>query len=348
MPVRKNAKTNKWDIEVCVNGKRIHRRGFPTKAEASRAEAQLSLDKPKNRMKVVALVDDFLTYKEPRVRESTYYLYRKYNDWFVIPYFEDTYVDKLTYADAEKFADYIRDKGYSANYRTHVLGFVKNALNYGVKFKGLDSNPFSLIERPRAQKKKTIHTWSPEEFSRFYEALTVPRTRAMFLTMYWTGIRKGEARGLQWTDLDLENAVMHVTKQYARLGGLTAPKTESGERDIDLPLSLVRELKNFKEYVSSHEGFKEDWFVFGDMEPISLNSIDWSWRKGIERSGVPKINIHDLRHSHASWLFANGFDTAYISQRMGHSSIATTLQVYTHLMNDVAERERERIRQYDV
>ena len=83
--------------------------------------------------------------------------------------------------------------------------------------------------------------------------------------------------------------------------------------------------------------------MFGDLEPIGLNTIAWHWNKGIKESGVTPIRLHDLRHSHASWLFAHKFDTAYISRRLGHSSIAITLQIYTHLMDDVRQREVKRL-----
>ena len=165
----------------------------------------------------------------------------------------------------------------------------------------------------------------------------------MFLVMYWTGIRKGEMRGLQWTDVSWSDHTLNITKQFSRYGGIVPPKTDSAERTIDLPPLVYNALRKWYSEQTGIEGFEDTWFVFGDKEPIGLNTIDWHWKKGIRDAGVSAIRIHDLRHSHASWLFANGFDTSYISHRLGHSSIAITMQVYTHLMNDVAVKERDKL-----
>lgn len=343
MPVYKDTQRGTWFVSIYINGAKVTRRGFATRKDAQREEARLRMDKPTVRIKVVTLIDDYILYKKGRVKESTHHTYTDYVTNFIVPYFGEKYVSNIGYKEAEKFMDYLRDKGYSAHYCNNVFGFVRSAWKYGMRYHGIESNPFTLVERPKTGKKEEMKTWSPEEFLRFYKALTSKKARNMFLLMYWTGMRKGEMRGLQWKDVSWSDRTVSITKQYSRYGGLTPPKTDSAARKIDIPPLVYNELNAWYSVCQGIEGFADDWFVFGDKEPIGLNTIDWHWHKGIRDSGVPAIRIHDLRHSHASWLFANKFDTAYISHRLGHSSIAITMQVYTHLMNDVAQRERARL-----
>lgn len=343
MPIYKDKSRGTWYVSVHVNGTRILRRGFRTKAEAQQEEAKLLIEKPHSRIKVITLIEDYIEYKTGRVKESTLHTYKDYVPLFIQPFFGDKYIDKIGYKEAEQFMDYMREQGYSANYCNNVFGFVRSAWKYGMRYHELESNPFSLVERPRSVKKAEMKTWTSEEFSCFYKALTSRRAKIMFLLMYWTGIRRGEMRGLLWTDYDRTEHTLSITKQYSRYGGMTEPKTDSGVRTIDLPVTVCRELDDYYAWVSTHEGFSDEWYMFGDKEPIGLNTIAWHLKRGIELSGVTPIRLHDFRHSHASWLFANKFDTAYISHRLGHSSIAITMQVYTHLMNDVAVREREKI-----
>jgi integrase len=343
MPVYKDKPRGTWYVSVYVNGKKTTRRGFRTKAEAQREEALLTVGKAHVRMKVITLTDEYLEHKKKRLKESTLHTYTDYKNLFICPMLGDRYVTDIKYKDAEEFLEKISDQGYSANYCNHVFGFAKSVWKFGQRYHGLEANPFALVERPRSVKKAEMKTWTPEEFSRFYKALSSRRAQIMFLVMFWTGIRRGEMRGLQWTDYDRTERTIKITKQFSRYGGITEPKTDSGKRVIDIPSAVCKELDAYYEWVSGHEGFSETWYMFGDKEPIGLNTIAWHLKKGIELSGVTPIRLHDFRHSHASWLFANRFDTAYISARLGHSSIAITLSIYTHLMDDVRQRERKKL-----
>ena len=188
-------------------------------------------------------------------------------------------------------------------------------------------NHCSVLKRFKVYK-KTFDIWSPEEYFKFEEGLKpefedcVPFFRALF----FTGMRKGEARALTVDDFDDIDGTLTINKSMRKYkSSLKAPKTPSGNRKIKLDPVTLELLKPLK----SHE----KW-LFGDYKPISRDRVDRAFKYGIEQSGVKKIRIHDLRHSHASFLIMNGGNIVAVSKRLGHSSINMTLNTYAHLLAD--------------
>lgn len=189
-----------------------------------------------------------------------------------------------------------------------------------------------VMKRFKQDTKKEMEIWSPSEFERFEKSLVgiyddcVP----FFHTLYYTGMRKGEARALLVQDLDVDNATITITKSMRKYkSSLKAPKTPSGNRKIKIDshtLEMLRPLAN-----------NEKW-LFGDFRPISRDRVDRAFRYGIEKSGVKKIRIHDLRHSHASLLIGKGANIVAVSKRLGHKSVNVTLNTYSHLIED-AEKQ---------
>ena len=180
--------------------------------------------------------------------------------------------------------------------------------------------------------KKEFEIWTPEEYFRFEKALktTYPDCVPFFRALFFTGMRKGEARALLTSDLDIKNGYIRITKSMRKYkSSLKTPKTPSGNRKIKLDPDTLEILKPLKTH--------EKW-LFGDYKPISRDRVDRAFKQGIMDSGVKKIRIHDLRHSHASFLIANHANIVAVSKRLGHSSINMTLNTYAHLMEN-AENE---------
>lgn len=176
--------------------------------------------------------------------------------------------------------------------------------------------------------KKEFQIWTPEEYFRFEEALrpTYDDCVPFFRCLFFTGMRKGEARALTIDDLDIENGYIIINKSMRKYkSSLKTPKTPSGVRKVKLDINTLAILKPLK----SHE----KW-LFGDYKPISRDRVDRAFKYGIENSGVKKIRIHDLRHSHASFLIHNNANIVAVSKRLGHSSVNMTLNTYAHLFED--------------
>ena len=170
--------------------------------------------------------------------------------------------------------------------------------------------------------------WMQEEFNVFLETVSdKPETRKAFLLLYWTGMRIGELLALTYNDINLEEKTISINKSYQRLKGkdmITQPKTPKSIRVITMPDFLAEE---FREYCSHLYGImkKERLFRFTKSHMEHCMAI------GIERSGVKRIRLHDLRHSHASMLVDMGVAPLEIAERLGHEKVETTLNTYSHL-----------------
>jgi len=155
------------------------------------------------------------------------------------------------------------------------------------------------------------------------------------------GLRLGEILGLQWRDLDLEAATLHVRHSLDR-GELQEPKSDHSIRDVDIPASLV---KTLREYRLAFPGPKKATnFVFANAEsgPLDPNNPRWRpldpdnlrkriWYPFLVRAELPKIRLHDLRHTYASMLIARGESVIVVRDLLGHSSAQVTLDIYSHL-----------------
>ena len=173
--------------------------------------------------------------------------------------------------------------------------------------------------------------WTQEEFTKFENALIDKRQSYLaFKMLYWTGMRLGELLALTIGDIDFERNMINITKSYQRIRKkdiITAPKTPNSKRTISVPEFLIADLED---YISSmYKPQKEDR-VF----EITKYFLEHEMQRGIKKSGVKRIRIHDLRHSHASHLIHIGVPILEVSRRLGHQSPNITLGVYGHLYPD--------------
>lgn len=170
--------------------------------------------------------------------------------------------------------------------------------------------------------------WTKQEFKQFFPSMDKkPEARMAFMLLYWTGMRIGELLALTYEDIDFEKRIISISKSYQRLDGkdvITPPKTPKSNRKITIPPFLAEELK---EYCSHLYGIMSNERMFRFTKSYMEHEIV----RGIKETGVKRIRIHDLRHSHASLLVELGFQPLAIAERLGHEKIETTLNTYSHL-----------------
>lgn len=148
-----------------------------------------------------------------------------------------------------------------------------------------------------------------------------------FMTLYWTGMRIGELLALTPKDIDLEKRTISISKSYQRIDRrdvITPPKTPKSKRVISIPEFLAIDLQD---YIGSIYGIEENDRLF----PVTKYFLEHEMQRGIKASGVKRIRLHDLRHSHASLLIEMGFTPLAIAERLGHERIETTMNTYAHL-----------------
>lgn len=192
-------------------------------------------------------------------------------------------------------------------------------------------------------KAEEMEIWTKEEFQKFVDCLMDKRVSWLsFQILFWTGIRIGELLALTFGDIDLDEKIISINKSYQRLKGndvITPPKTAKSNRRVTIPRFLAEDIQDYKE--SLYNPQPEDRVI-----PVAKTFLEKEMQRGMKLSGVKRIHIHSLRHSHASLLIEMGFSPKEIAQRLGHENIETTLNTYSHLYPDKQERLAERLDQF--
>jgi integrase len=197
-------------------------------------------------------------------------------------------------------------------------------------------------------------TWTAVELRAFLASVAEDRLRAAWVLIIATGMRRGELLGLRWSDLDLDDARAAVRRSLVSVRNelsFTEPKTKRGRRSIALDSRTVDELRAHRVRQAQERlalGLGSDGpegLVFTDAlgDPIKPDTFSQFFERRVRQLGLPKIRLHDLRHSHASMALAAGVNPKVVSERLGHASVAFTLDTYSHAIPALEEEAAERI-----
>lgn len=197
--------------------------------------------------------------------------------------------------------------------KTHILPYFGN-------------KPINEIKAADVRRWQTHLMNSPKHS--FRDAIAdKPLSHLCFQVLYWTGMREGELLALTAADIDLEKKLIDINKTYQRLHGedvVTTPKTKKSKRKVPIPDFLCQELES---YIGSRYMMKPDDRLF----PVTKSYLSHEMDRGCKISGVKRIRVHDIRHSHASLLINQGCDALVLADRLGHEKVSTTLNTYSHL-----------------
>ena len=343
MPVYYNEGKKTWKYrtyadDVYGNRKQFEKSGFKTKREALKAERELKDDGCLEcNMTFDQLCNEYLDFKKVKLKEQSY---RKINSNFknhILPYFRNYKVKDINVSTYLKWQKIIEQKGFKHKFNTGLHGSVVSILNYAVNFHGLKMNIASKVGnfKCKTDLKRNVDFWTFEEFQKFIGVVTENIYKIFFETLYYTGLRQGECLSLTWKDfkdgyLDIYKTISKEQKDGEYI--INTPKTSKSIRKIKLDKYLISTLNKLKDECKSMVGFCEEWYIFGCLKPLAPTTIGRKKDKYCEVAGVKKIRIHDFRHSHVSLLLSQGVPITVISQRLGHSDIATTLNIYSHLI----------------
>lgn len=337
MKAEKDKKTGKWLIQYRYTdwqGKRRKstKRGFATKREAEEwLRNFLITQKADFDMKFEDFWKMYCADMETRLREHTMRTKKYIVELKILSYFGNKRVNDITAADIRQWQNELIKMGYSPTYLKTINNQLSAIFNYAVRYYDLKSNPCAKAGSMGKSKAEEMDFWTGEEFRKFIDSVMNKRLSYMaFMTLYWTGMRMGEFLALNPKDVDLEKKTISITKSYQRLGKkdvITPPKTSKSKRVITIPEFLAADIKD---YMDSLYDLQEDDRLF----PITKYYLEHEMQRGIKESGVKRIRVHDLRHSHASLLVELGFQPLAIAERLGHEKIETTLNTYSHLYSN--------------
>ncbi len=230
----------------------------------------------------------------------------------------------------------------STKYKNEILKFLKSVLNFAMTWYDFNLNKiYSKMTKfsNASDIPKEMQYFTYEQFKHFLSVEPVLQNRVMFEILYYCGLRKGELRGLTWSNIDFSKKTLSVKKQITDRGGtvrnfqFSTPKTKSSIRTLPLNKVLLEDLKLLKKEAEKDPGFNSNYFVIGDAFPVSGNTITDRKNHNCKLAGLPQIRLHDFRHSCASLLVNNGANITVVAKYLGHTKIEETLNTYTHLFN---------------
>jgi integrase len=235
---------------------------------------------------------------------------------------------------------------------SHHHTCLHRALKMAVRWGLLSSNPADAVTPPRPQHTE-MQTMNEDELQIFLATAKPTPYYTMFYTALFTGMRRSEFLALRWSEVDLLMCQISVTQtlHHLRDGSLVfrQPKTAKGRRSISMSPSLALVLEEYKEKqildrMMIGAKSKNTDLVFGTPEgkPLLPDSISNAWARIVKRAGLGHFRLHDARHTHASLLLKQGTHPKVVQERLGHATISTTLDLYSHVAPGLQEAAAKR------
>jgi Site-specific recombinase XerD len=256
-------------------------------------------------------------------------------------------MSKYSELDIRKFKELLSKAQCSTSYKNHILRELKSIFKHSKTYFSSHNDPTYVLvpfkktfDELMFDKNKENNVWNTNEFNEFVSNVESEQYKALFITLYMTGIRLGESLALTWNDfdgecLDINKSMTRKTEHGRYL--IKEPKNISSIRKIPLGNLVSAYLTELKNKEMNMYGFNETWFIFGRTKPLPEVTINRIKNDAIKAANLHRIRLHDFRHSHATNLINNGMNIVAVSKRLGHTDINMTLKVYTHLLQKTDE-----------
>ena len=351
--------------------RRTTRRGFKTMKEAKQAERNLLIDVEENGLPsnqsdgfrdptFEELASLWLENYKTTVKPSTFENVKSKVEKMTEEHFKELKLKKITVAYCQKV---VIELSKSYVLYNHYLSVINRIFKYAVLMDILDSNPFDKVIKPKSRQTQRKGNFLTKEELREFLKLAQTATLSYFFPlvhlMSYTGLRQGEALALKWSDIDFENKKITVDKTAARIKEkqtLQTPKTKNSKRVISIDPTTLSILKNWKKdqikiYFKNGKHFEgDDNFIFTNQRGdwVHIHNFIPYFKRFVTDHKLKPITPHGLRHTHASLLFSAGVEPKNISDRLGHSTVQITLDLYTHITEEQRTDTVDKLLEYMV
>lgn len=349
----KDGKTIKWYANFYYTDwtgqkKHVCKRGFKTQREAKEYERSFMDQRTKTcDILFSSLVENYLEDLSHRLKPTTMRTKRSAIENRILPYFANIKVCDIDTIKVRKWQNELlthRDENenpYSNTYLRELQNQLSAIFNYAVSHYNLPANPCRTAGTIGKARSDEMNIWTQEQYESFSKLVENPAVKLALDILFYTGIRSGELLALTPSDIHSDRRIS-INKNYARLNGedlLLTPKTPKSKRSIAIPDFL-------------YDDIQKHILMLREIEPndrifnFTRQTLEYMLKKRAKEIGLPQIRVHDLRHSHASMLIELGFTPLEIADRLGHESVKTTLDTYSHLYPDKDQQLADRLNQF--
>lgn len=347
-----------WTIQVYagrdpVTGRKIHIartvRGSKKEAELSLAKlihaVETGIDFNASKLSFAEYAERWLRSKEKKVRPKTIQRYSDLMRLHIVPVIGNIPLLKLKPLHLEKVYEEASTRGLSAQSVLHLHRVLFTALKQAVAWQLIPRNIAEAVTPPRPERRE-VEPMTRREVVRVLETVVDTDLEIPTVLALGTGMRLGEVLGLRWSDVNLSKKTARIMQSVQQTtDGLVfvPPKTHRSRRSISLPTFVVHSLrKHRKEQSERRLVVGSAWHDLdliierGDGLPVRTSSLSGRFADRMKRADI-KLTFHGLRHGHASLMLAAGVHLKVVSERLGHSTIGITADLYTHVAEEVHE-----------
>lgn len=340
-----------FDYGIDREGRRIRKyRTFDTKRDATRAfnEHKVKMDKGTQVLPSEYTFAQWLDYWYrdiilPQIEETTAYGYRGMIENYLKPQLGEIRLQKLTARDIQQYYTWLMDeKKLSPNTVIKHHNLLTNTLNAAERQEYITKNPMRAVSPPK-KRQREAKFYTPEQLGILLAKAVGTRLELPVYICAYLGLRRGELCGLRWSDVDLGHQTITIENTRTQAGKKEiekGTKTASSTRTLSLPETLCDMLKAAKEHQQACRAEYKNAYddndyvvVMEDGRPFRPNYLSELFGKFLEDNDLPKIVLHELRHTFASLSNQAGIPAYNIGKALGHSTPATTQKIYTHLLD---------------
>ena len=351
-----------WRVDTPAGERQQTKGGFGTKAEASKfinqtlqALAVGEYAEPNKMTLDEYLVHRWMPLRAISLRPSTLNMYEVNIRVHVAPSIGRVKIQQLTPDHLDGFYTKLVKQGLSPKTVRNIHVMLHKALKDAVRKNIIPRNVADAADPPKLNKadKPPMKVWEPADLHRFFEGMKDHRLYAAYLLAATTGMRRGEVIGLRWQDVNFDQRYLEIfqtvlTVSYEITYG--KPKTARGQRKVTLDPETIVALREHQarqrvERKAHGSSYIDNDLVFArdNGEPIHPDYFSQTFDRTVLRLGLPKVRLHDLRHTHATLGLASGVSIKAMSDRLGHATTAFTMDVYTRTIDSQSRRAADQI-----
>jgi integrase len=363
MSIKKDNKTGKWYFRIDVGldpktGKRKqkYRGGFSTKKAAqeqlSSIQAQViegSYFEPSVEMFNVFINRWFEGIYRRNVEPTTAETRRNLVDKHILPYFNQTKLTDINTIMIDEFYEAKLEEGLSPAYIKIMHSILNQAFKKAMNWKLIKHNPVLETSPPPVKNSKIKGLWTKKETKIFLDLVLKKSIEIPYILGIFTGMRRGETLGLKWGDINFDSGHIHVQRSLARTKSkglfFKNVKTDSSDRIVVVSEYVLSLLKKHQERQGIQKNKLGESFINNDLvnctfdgKPIEPRNLLRQFQSLIRETNLPKVTFHDLRHLHATTLMALGENPKVVADRLGHSRVQVTLDIYSHVSTELQKQ----------